>query len=81
MTPQGIEEYDIRKWFMTVDLEQAVDTYRVVAGIIETRQVFEPKRKRRSDAGAKRATQDTPIDLRELGAKPSTQPTLLKADD
>lgn len=49
-----LPEYDIRRWFMIVDLEQARDTFRVVEGILEMRQTAQPKRKRRSDAGAKR---------------------------
>lgn len=50
----SIEEYDIRQWFMRVDLEQAEDTLNVVRGIIETRRTLQPKRKRRSDAGQSR---------------------------
>jgi hypothetical protein len=49
-----IEEYDIRRWFRTVDLVQARDTYRVVEGILETREQFQPKRAKRKDAGNKR---------------------------
>ena len=50
----SIEEYDIRIWFMKTDLEQARDTFRVVEGILQTREEFTPKRKRRSDAGKPR---------------------------
>lgn len=64
--PQELEEFDIRKWFMTVDLEQARDTFRVVEGIIQTREQFQPKRKQRSDAGKKRDDGQQPIDLREI---------------
>ena len=49
-----IDERDIRLWFMKTDLEQAEDTFRVVEGIIETRKEFQPKRKKRSDAGQQR---------------------------
>lgn len=52
-----LEEYDVRRWFMTVDLAQAEDTYRVIEGILETRREFQPKRKRRSDAGQPREEQ------------------------
>jgi hypothetical protein len=51
----SIEEYDIRRWFMSVDLTQARDTFRVVEGIIETRESMQPKRKRRKDAGTKKS--------------------------
>lgn len=49
-------KYDVRRWFMAVPLEQAVDTFRVVGGIIEARVELElePKRKRRSDSGKAR---------------------------
>jgi hypothetical protein len=47
-------EYDIRQWFMHVELQQAEDTMRAAEVIIEMRQAMKPKRKRRSDAGAKR---------------------------
>jgi hypothetical protein len=56
----SIEEIDIRMWFMKVDLEQAQDTFRVVEGIIQTREQFQPKRKKRSDAGQSRT-----LDLQE----------------
>ena len=49
-----LDEYDVRRWFMAVDLEQAQDTFRVVEGIIETRQAMQPKRARRKDAGKPR---------------------------
>jgi hypothetical protein len=49
-----IDERDIRVWFMKTDLEQAQDTFRVVEGIIQTREQFQPKRKKRSDAGQTR---------------------------
>jgi hypothetical protein len=49
-----IDERDVRLWFMKTDLEQAEDTFRVVEGIIETRKEFQPKRKKRSDAGTQR---------------------------
>ena len=49
-----LEEYDIRRWFMAAELEQAIDTFRVVEGIIETRQSMQPKRARRKDAGKPR---------------------------
>lgn len=69
-----IDEFQIRLWFMKVDLEQARDTFRVVEGIIQTREQFQPKRKTRSDAvsrrDAKQAEQilkDNRIPLRELG--------------
>ena len=51
---ERLEEHDVRIWFMKTELEQAEDTFRVVQGIIETRKQFQPKRKRRSDAGVKR---------------------------
>ena len=51
------DEYDVRQWFKTVDLEQALDTYRVVTGILEMRREAQPKRKRRSDAGQPRDEQ------------------------
>jgi hypothetical protein len=56
-----IDERDVRLWFMKTDLEQAEDTFRVVEGIIETRKEFQPKRKKRSDAGQQR------IELKESG--------------
>lgn len=62
----SIEEYDIRQWFMHIDLAQAEDTFRVVEGIIETREQMQPKRKRRSDAGEKRATNEQQVSLREI---------------
>ena len=70
-----LEEYDIRRWFMAVELAQAQDTFRVVEGIIQARSEAQPVRKRRRDAGTKRETAvgnsgtlyDEPVDLRELG--------------
>jgi hypothetical protein len=50
-------EFDVRRWFMEARFEHAIDTFRVVQRIIETRQSMKPKRKqrkRRSDAGTKR---------------------------
>jgi hypothetical protein len=47
-----LDEYEIRRWFKTVDLEQARDTFRVVEGILEMRAVA--KRARRKDAGKPR---------------------------
>lgn len=58
-----LDEYEIRRWFMAVDIEQARDTFRVVEGIIETRLEMQPKRMRRSDAGTKRG--DQTLELRE----------------
>lgn len=54
MSDREIDERDVRVWFMKADLEQALDTYRVIEGILETRKEFQPKRKRRSDAGQSR---------------------------
>jgi len=51
---QVMDEYDVRRWFMTADLEQAQDTFRVVEGILQAREYGTPKRKRRSDAGQPR---------------------------
>jgi hypothetical protein len=62
----GIDEYEIRQWFMTVDLEQARDTFRVVEGILQTREQFQPKRKKRSDAGKSRNESQELIDLKEI---------------
>jgi len=61
----SIEEMDIRQWFMRVDLEQAKDTFRVVEGIIQTRELFQPTRKRRSDAGKPRKDETPQLTLRE----------------
>jgi hypothetical protein len=61
-----LEEFDIRMWFMKVDLAQAQDTFRVVEGIIQTREQFQPKRKRRKDAGKPRDDGQQPIDLKEI---------------
>lgn len=60
-----IDEFDIRQWFMHVELAQAQDTFRVVRGIIEAREQLQPKRKRRSDAGMKksRETEFFPQDI------------------
>ena len=63
-TPREIEEYDIRVWFMKVDLEQARDTFRVVEGILQTRVEYQPARKKRSDAGKPRNGE---LDLKESG--------------
>lgn len=60
-----LDEYDVRRWFMAVDLSQAVDTMNVVRGIVETRQSMQPKRKRRSDAGTTRVVGEQTLDLRE----------------
>ena len=49
-----LDEYEIRQWFKTVDLAQAVDTHRVCEGIIEMRREQQPKRARRKDAGKPR---------------------------
>jgi hypothetical protein len=70
-----MDERDVRTWFMKVDLAQARDTYRVVEGILETREQFQPKRKQRSDKGKVRTSgsdvnggefEQQPIDLREI---------------
>jgi hypothetical protein len=53
-----LEEYEVRRWFMAVDIAQAVDTLNVVRGIIETRQAMQPRRARRKDAGTKRGKQE-----------------------
>jgi hypothetical protein len=58
-----LEEYDIRRWFIAVPLEEASDTFKVLEGILEARTLAQPTRKRRRDAGTTR-TQQT-IDLRE----------------
>ena len=50
----SIEEIDIRYWFARIELEQAIDTFRVVEGILLARKEAQPKRKRRSDAGQSR---------------------------
>lgn len=57
-----IDEMDIRIWFMKTDLDQARDTFRVVEGIIQTREQFQPARKKRSDAGKSRNGE---LDLKE----------------
>ena len=54
---EALEEWDVRKWFCAVDLEQAEDTFRVVEGILQARREAQPvvkQRKRRSDAGVSR---------------------------
>lgn len=61
-----IDEMDIRIWFMETDLDQVRDTFRVVEGIIQTREEYQPKRKQRSDVGKKRNDAQQPIDLREI---------------
>lgn len=65
-----LDEYEIRRWFMAAELEQARDTFRVVEGIIETRMEMQPKRARRSDAGTKRSQRDLALDdLKEQANK------------
>jgi hypothetical protein len=49
-----LDELDIRRWFVSVDLEQARDTLNVCRGIVETRMEAQPKRKPRSDKGQSR---------------------------
>jgi hypothetical protein len=49
-----------------VDLAQAQDTFRVVEGILQTREQFQPKRKKRSDAGKSRNDSQELIDLKEI---------------
>jgi hypothetical protein len=67
-TIADMDERDVRVWFMKTDLEQARDTFRVVEGIIQTREQFQTKRKTRSDAGKKRDDgQETLVNLKELG--------------
>ena len=51
-----IDEQDIRRWFLCVDLEQAHDTWNVCGGIIDARRMAAPKRARRKDAGKPRAS-------------------------
>lgn len=62
---EPLDERAIRLWFMQTDLEQAEDTFRVVEGIIETRKEFQPKRKKRSDAGQPRGNEAN-LNLREI---------------
>lgn len=62
----SIEEIDIRYWFARVELEQALDTFRVVEGILLARKEAQPKRKTRADKGTKRNDeQDILIDKRK----------------
>ena len=61
-----IDERDIRLWFMKTDLAQAQDTFNVVDGILQTREQYQPKRKRRSDAGTKRDEPDIASQDRKL---------------
>ena len=63
-----LDEFAVREWFKTVDIEQARDTFRVVEGILEMRSV--PKRARRKDAGTKRG-QDPQIALADAGLRDS----------
>lgn len=49
-----IDERDVRRWFVLADINEAMDTFNVIAGILETRQALKPKRRRRSDAGTTR---------------------------
>ena len=56
-----IDEYTIRQWFVTTELEQARDTLRVCEGIIQARLEAQPKRKQRSDAGKTRGTGTTQV--------------------
>ena len=55
-----VSDRDVRMWFMTTDLTRARDAFRVVEGILQTREQFQPKRKPRSDAGAKRKPRREP---------------------
>jgi hypothetical protein len=61
-----LDERDVRVWFMKADLTQARDTFRVVEGILQTREQFQPKRKKRSDAGKSRNDSQELIDLKEI---------------
>lgn len=54
-----LDERDIRVWFCKADLDQALDTFRVVEGILQARQEAQPVRKRRRDAGKPREQADT----------------------
>ena len=73
----AIDEYDIRRWFMTADLRQVADTLNVCRGIVETREQMQPKRVRRRDSGTKRPPStatvvehevaERTLDLREIG--------------
>lgn len=51
MNGTAIDEFDIRQWFKTCELEQANDTFKVVEGILEMRNEAKPQRRRRKDAG------------------------------
>lgn len=64
-----VDEYDVRRWFITADLEQALDTFRVVTGILETRSAVQPKRKRRKDAGVSRSKDDNLPLIGNLGGR------------
>jgi hypothetical protein len=52
------DEFNIRTWFKTVDLDQARDTFRVVEGILEMRG---SQRRRRKDAGKPRNDGNQPL--------------------
>lgn len=49
-----IDERDVRIWFCKTELVQALDTFRVVEGILQARREAQPpakRRKKRRDAG------------------------------
>ena len=57
---EPLDEWHVRRWFCSIDLEQAEDTFRVVEGILQARREARPavkQRKRRSDAGVSRSQQ------------------------
>jgi hypothetical protein len=57
----ALDEYAVRQWFRKVTLDEAIDTHRVVMGIIEARMDFRPQRKRRKDAGRPRDDGNMPL--------------------
>lgn len=54
---RDIDERDVRMFFCKTELVQALDTFRVVEGILQARREAQPpvkQRKKRSDAGQAR---------------------------
>lgn len=57
-------EYHIRQVMNRMPIDQLKDLLKAGVVILETREMYEPKRKRRSDAGKKRNEQPSLLEVK-----------------
>lgn len=57
-----LDEFEVRQYFMTADLTEALTTHAICEGILSARQQQPAKRKRR-DSGVKRKKDDQQLSI------------------